>query len=149
MRNYFLSAAFVILYILGCSCVCFEIPNVKSAYKQADVVLSVTVLKILPTHNSIDTAYIKNNDSVFVRQIFGFDKQILIQSVYKGQNIKDTMIIKGEGSNCELRLRVGQEYLIYGWLENGKINTSQCTRSAFLKDNPDIPYLEKRKRRRK
>lgn len=147
MRN-ILIIVFIILPICGSTCVCFEIPNVKTAYKQAEVVLSVRVLQVLPRPD--DTVYRRINDTlVRVRQLLGFDKKVLVQSIYKGQHIKDTIIIKGNRSNCEKHLLVRNEYIIYGWWEDGMIATNQCTRSALLKNNPDLPYLEKRKKGRR
>ena len=58
------------------------------------------------------------------------------------------MIVMGDSSNCELYLEVGEEYIIYGTVENGEISTNICTRSGRRYDHPDLKYLN-RKRKKK
>ena len=135
---------FLILLLLtnatvSLACKCPSI-SVKDSYKTSDVIITVTILKVLPTiDNKGDTTRIP---------FFGYQKRALITKTFKGQTLSDTITIEGEDSNCELYLEVGKSYLIYGYVVDNKIHTDRCTRSGLLYKHPDIKYLE-RKRRQK
>ncbi|MGZ5197881.1 MAG: hypothetical protein ACXWW0_06535 [Bacteroidia bacterium] len=138
----------IIIYNQGYACRCIDIKNVKKAYKQSDVVVSITVLEILSPIQSIDTIISKSGDTLISKLVFGYPKRVLINSVYKGENLNDTMLIPGFNSNCELYLQVGKTYIIYGQLQNNQIATSKCTRSGIAENHPDLAYLERKKLRR-
>ena len=132
------------LSAMACKC---KIVSVKDAFKTSQIIVSITVLEMLPPIEKSDT--IRSNDGkVYVRTpVFGYSKRVLIKNYYKGKTLSDTVIIAENNSNCELPLEVGKSYLIYGSVVDNKIYTSRCTRSGLLEHHADLNFLEKKRRR--
>ena len=87
---------FIILFTLticneGRACKCRQ-PTLRKAFKESSIVVSVTILEILP---SILPVYktVKDGDTLIRQPSSGFPKRILINTVYKGEKLADTMII--------------------------------------------------------
>ena len=130
------------------ACACGEIMTHKQAYKYYDVVLSATVLEILSPIETIDTIY-PDGKMIIRSPVFGYPKRLLIHTFFKGDSHSDTINIAGVDNNCELYLKVGETYIIYGQIKGGQIYTSKCSRSGLLDNHPDIGFLEHKIKRRK
>lgn len=129
------------------ACRCIPFKNAKVAYKASDVVLSITVLEILSPIQPIDTVTSENGDTYISVPLYGYPKRVLINTIYKGKNISDTMLLPGEKTNCELYLEVGKSYIVYGWLKENQIYTSKCTRSGSLENHRDLAFLQRKIRK--
>ncbi len=134
---------FVLHSLVSNACKCDSV-SVKEAYKSSGIIVSITVLDILPLIDKIKTV---KNESI-PAPVFGYSKRVLVTKHFKGDNVKDTMIIAGENSNCELYLELGKSYLIYGKLHEGKIYTNSCTRSGLYFNHQDLKFLEKKRKRK-
>lgn len=135
---------FYSLAVNACRCVGTE--SVKRAFKNSELILSIKVIEVLGINERNDTTILANGDTSYSRPVFGFAKRVDVISVYKGKDIKQNMIVMGVDNSCEIHLEPGRHYLIYGRMVDGEIYTYACTRSALLKDNPDVEYLEKRRK---
>ena len=148
MKKYFLFWGFVlgVTHIFACQCI--ESGSVKEEFKEYNLVFTATVIEILGPIEPFDTTWI--DVKMLIRKpVFGYSKKVLLQSIYKGKRLNDTLIIAGNQSNCELYLKVGDTYLIYGNLQNGEVITNACTRSGNVINHPDLVYLDKKKRKKK
>ncbi|MGB1041299.1 MAG: hypothetical protein ACPGVD_10530 [Flavobacteriales bacterium] len=139
-----LIAVFIYNSGLGCSCALNN--NVKKAYKRSDFVISAKVIEIIPPKPS-DTVITEEGKVFYSYNLYRDTVKLELISIYKGKEITKISTIIGDGSNCTYYFEVGKEYLIYGWQENGSLNTSVCNRTDFLFGNQDLDFLKRKYKR--
>jgi hypothetical protein len=126
------------------SCTCIT-ASVKERVRNYEIIVEGKVLAIEKVNKNGYKHVDSNGDTVTVHSIFGHTTTLLIKAYYKGKQIQDTMYIAPDESNCELHLKQGETYLIYGRYIDGKIQTSVCSGSGIFKDNPDLKYFRKKR----
>lgn len=148
MRNSILTLIFLAFALYGKTCQCDPPISVKRAYKESGIIATVTVIEILEPIDPIEQIITPNNDTLIKRPVYGYAKKVLISKIYKGEITKDTMIISGNNSSCELRLEIGKTYIIYGEIVKNEIVTNTCTRSGNIQNHIDLGYLERKYKRK-
>lgn len=140
-----LTSFFLLLALNSFSCTCVT-ASVKERVKDYEIIVKGEVLEIekanINGHQEVDS----NGDTVTIYTLFGHRTTLLIKAYYKGKQIQDTMYIAPDESNCELLLKEGETYLIYGRYIEGEIITSICSGSGIFKDNPDLKYFRKKRK---
>lgn len=77
------------------------------------------------------------------------EKQVTLQinKIYKGFSVetKEIKMITGTGNgDCSLPIKPDEEWVIWGWLENGIVKSNFCTRSMLLKNaTAELKFLNK------
>ena len=127
------------------SCTCI-LTNVKERVKYYDIIVKAEVLSVEKASDQIEEEADTNDVTIVAHSLFGYKTTLLVKAHYKGQQIQDTMYIAPNESNCELSLKEGTTYLIYGRYINGEIHTSICSGSGVFKDNPDLKYFRRKRR---
>ena len=127
---------------IACTCVT---ASVKDRVADYEVIVKGEVLEVEKDNKKGYQQVNLKGDTVNVHTVFGHRTTLLIKAYYKGKEIKDTMYIAPNESNCELLLKKGETYLIYGQYVDGKIETSICSGSDLIKDNPDLKYFSKKR----
>ena len=109
-------------------CKCDDIPTVKESVKYADIVFSGLVIsKINTTDYRSKIISVGDTTNVYHRMTY-YPMSIVkikLTKIYKGQTTADTItIITGPNSaSCGYNFRVGENYIIYGYVNNKIIST--------------------------
>lgn len=148
MRYSILTLIFLSFALYAKTCQCEPNSSVKKAYKESGIIVTVTVIEILEPIDPVEILIGSNNDTLIKSPVFGYAKKVLINRIYKGEILSDTMIIAGENSTCELRLEMGKSYLIYGEIVDHQFVTNACTRSGNFQNHIDLAYLERKLKRK-
>lgn len=140
-----LTSFFLLLALNSFSCTCIT-ASVKERVANYDIIVKGEVLEIEKANINGYQEVNSNGDTVTIHTLFGHRTTLMIKAYYKGKQIQDTMYIAPNESNCELLLKEGETYLIYGRYIDGKIVTSVCSGSEIFKDNPDLNYFRKKRK---
>ncbi|MGB0870589.1 MAG: hypothetical protein ACPGSD_13410 [Flavobacteriales bacterium] len=136
-----------LIFNSGFCCSCVPKPNVETSYKLSDIVIAAKVIEIIAP--KIDTSITKNREIMYRRAAHGYTIKLELISIYKGKKMSKYLTILPEESNCEYYFQLGQEYLIYGWIDNGGLRTNVCYRTAQLEENNDLVFLEQKFKKRR
>lgn len=101
------------------ACSCMMPPQPLEARDQAQAVFSGTVSDVQP-----------GKDGVLVT----FD----VARVWKGpDDARLTLTTPGSSASCGVEFAPGEEYLVYGFVQDGQLSTNLCTRTAPLANAAD------------
>jgi hypothetical protein len=128
------------------SCSCRTKHDVKKSYKYYEIIIAAKVIEIIEPKT--DTIVSNDGTILFRTPINGHKIKVELISIYKGKIIYKHITIAPEDSNCEYPFRIGEEYLIYGWLNKGQIETDLCTRTSLLDGNKDLSFLKSKYKKR-
>lgn len=129
----------------GKPCFCNEITDIKQHFKQAEIVITATLIKQFPNAQPDYTTTMPDGSQKTVSYIFGHPKLIKVNRVYKGRRLSEEMIIKAEVSNCEVRMTAGKTYLIIAQKDGTMLRTSRCSGTGLLEGHFMREFLQAKK----
>lgn len=129
------------------SCTCAPKLDVKTAYKYYEIIIAAKVIEVVVP--KIDTSISKDGSPSYSRSVYGHTIKLELISIYKGDVLSRFITVSPNSSNCEYHFKVGQEYLVYAWPDDGNLMTSICTRTSLLEENEDLSFLKRKYKRRR
>ncbi len=114
------------IHAFSCSC---DTPNVLESFDTSDNIFVGIVIK---------SEFYEFQDTLFDSQVYqntDFKYTVLVQEMFKGDSLKEIVVLSDNGSSCHFPLKHGETYLIYSNNWRGLQRTNMCTRTKSFQDS--------------
>ncbi|MCC9168992.1 hypothetical protein [Pontibacter harenae] len=116
----------------------------EESYRKADFVISGKVEYVKDKLNR-NSRYMKIDSTYWERG--GYHAVLKVDKVYKGHMLSDTIEIIPDWSNCDKYFKIGQTYVVFGYVDKeSNYTTSNCSGTFSKEDMESKRVFEKLKK---